>query len=59
MTVTENLVRPSIVLDGTTSEQRRRAARYVAGLSENSRQCAEVLEMLGLRAEDGVVVVEE
>jgi hypothetical protein len=54
MSVTENPVRPSIVLDVNPPEQRRRAARYIASWSEDSRQCAELLEMLGLRAEDGV-----
>ncbi len=58
MALTRNPVRPAVVLDGNPPEQRRRAARHVASRAEGARECAELLEMLGLKAEDGVVVEE-
>ncbi|MFC3454028.1 hypothetical protein [Amycolatopsis speibonae] len=41
-----------IVKPGTPQE-RRRAVRAVASLSENAAECAEVLAMLGLEPADG------
>ncbi|HTI22990.1 MAG TPA: hypothetical protein VL652_18490 [Kutzneria sp.] len=54
MALTKNPARPSIVLDGNPPEQRRRAARHIASRSDNPRQCAEILDMLGLTADDGL-----
>jgi hypothetical protein len=54
MALTKNPARPSIVLDGNPPEQRRRAARHVASRADNAEQCAELLDMLGLRADDGL-----
>jgi hypothetical protein len=42
------------VLDGNPSGQRRRAARHIAGRAEDAEECAELLAMLGLTAEDGL-----
>jgi hypothetical protein len=42
------------VLDGNPPEQRRRAARHIASRADNAEQCAELLDMLGLRADDGL-----
>ncbi|GAA3440525.1 hypothetical protein [Kutzneria kofuensis] len=54
MALTKNPARPSLVLDGNPPQQRRRAARHVASLSDNAEQCAELLDMLGLSADDGL-----
>ena len=54
MALTKNPVRPSLVLDGNPPEQRRRAARHIASIAEDPRQCAELLDMLGLTAHDGL-----
>ena len=35
-------------------EQRRMAARTVAGLATDAQDCAQLLAMLGLSAEDGL-----
>ncbi|MEV6612020.1 hypothetical protein [Kutzneria sp. NPDC051319] len=54
MALTKNPARPQLVLDGNPPEQRRRAVRTVASLSDDPRHCAELLDMLGLRADDGL-----
>ncbi|EWM10743.1 hypothetical protein [Kutzneria sp. 744] len=54
MALTKNPARPPLVVDGNPPEQRRRAARTVASVSDDPRQCAELLDMLGLSADDGL-----
>jgi hypothetical protein len=55
MTTTMNTTRPGL-LDGANCppEQLRRAARYIASQSDNAEACAELLDMLGLTAADGL-----
>jgi hypothetical protein len=54
MALTKNPARPSLVIDGNPPEQRRRAARHIAGRARDARECAELLAMLGLTADDGL-----
>jgi hypothetical protein len=54
MALTKNPARPQLVVDGNPPEQRRRAARHIASISDDSRECAELLDMLGLSADDGL-----
>lgn len=39
---------------GNTAAERRRAVRAVAAVAVNADECAELLAMLGLDAQDGV-----
>jgi hypothetical protein len=47
--------RPGL-LDGANCppEQLRRAARYIASRSDDAQECAELLDVLGLTAADGL-----
>ena len=40
-----------------TADQRRRAVRAVASAAGDAAECAELLAMLGLRADEGVIDV--
>lgn len=52
MALTKEQARSQLVIDGNPPEQRRRAARQIAGRAENAAECAELLAMLGLTPED-------
>lgn len=54
MSLTRDLARPSLVMNDNTPRQRRLAARHVASRARDSRECAEMLSMLGLTADDGL-----
>jgi hypothetical protein len=54
MTSVKDLARPPLAINECPPAQRRRAARHIAGRAENAEQCAELLDMLGLTAEDGL-----
>jgi hypothetical protein len=54
MPPTKELARPPVVLNECPPAQRRRAARHIAGRADNAEQCAELLDMLGLTANDGL-----
>ena len=54
MSLTRDLARPSLVMNDNTPQQRRLAARHVASRARDARECAEMLSMLGLTADDGL-----
>ena len=54
MTTVKELARPPLAINECPPEQRRRAARHIASRADNAEQCAEMLDMLGLTAEDGL-----
>jgi hypothetical protein len=54
MSLTRDIARPSLVMNDNTPQQRRLAARHVASRARDARECAEMLSMLGLTADDGL-----
>ena len=54
MTTMRELARPPLATNESPPEQRRRAARHIASRVDSAEQCAELLDMLGLTAEDGL-----
>jgi hypothetical protein len=54
MSATKQLSASPLAANECPPAQRRRAARHIAGRAENAEQCAELLDMLGLTAEDGL-----
>ncbi|MFI9387472.1 hypothetical protein [Kutzneria sp. NPDC052558] len=54
MTTLKELARPPLAMNECPPAVRRRAARHIAARAENAEQCAELLDMLGLTAEDGL-----
>ena len=47
-------IRPPMSIGDNPPDQRRRAARHIAAHSKTAEECAELLAMLGLTAEDGL-----
>ena len=54
MTLIKELARPPLAINECPLSQRRSAARVIAGRAENAAECAELLDMLGLTAHDGL-----
>lgn len=58
MALTKLSDRPLPTISDALPEQRHRAARHVAARSTSAEECAELLAMLGLTAEEGLAAEE-
>lgn len=54
MALTKDPARPLLTISDNPPEQRRRAARHIAARANSRQECAELLAMLGLTADDGL-----
>jgi hypothetical protein len=54
MPLTKDAIHTSLATSNNPPDQRRRAARHIAGRASSAEECAELLDMLGLTAEDGL-----
>ena len=54
MPLTKDAVHTSLATSNNPPDQRRRAARNIGGRAKSAEECAELLDMLGLTAEEGL-----